>query len=353
MLFDSQTRKFLEGKYSQELKEDVDVKVFTRDIIISGEDPEYARFSKELVKELSQINKKIKAEYLSLGDEAAKELNLSFSPTIVIGKNNGYSIQFWGVPAGHIASALFETISLVSQRKSGLDHSMREKLKNIDKDVLIETYFSLDSPVSGQAVLLSNRIAIERPDRIMSRSLETQEAIERAKIFNISTLPSVLINENQDSLISGSISEEKLIYQLILNGASNKDAILAKIEEEEKKRKMLVDNPDFPVVLTTSNFDEAIKRYPSLVIDCWAEWCAPCHMVHPIIENLAKKYKGKIVFAKLNIDENREIAERFRIMSIPTLLVFINGQNVDSIVGAMPQNVLEEKIQDYLKIERL
>jgi len=349
MEIDPKSREFLERKYNQELNEDVDIIVFTRDIIISGENPEYAQFSKDLVKELSQINSKIKAEYLSFGDETAKKLNLSLSPTIVIGNNNGYSIQYWGVPAGQIASTLIETISLVSQRKSGLDHSIREKLKNIDKDVLIETYFSLDSPVSSQAVLLCNRIAIELPGRIMSRSIEAEEAAERAKIFNISTLPSVLINENQDSLISGLISEEKLIYQLILNGSSNKDTVLAQMEEEEKKKKMLVDNPDYPVVLTTSNFDEAIKRYPFLVIDCWAEWCAPCLMVHPIIENLAKKYKGEIVFAKLNIDQNREIAERFRIMSIPNLLVFKDSQNVDSIVGAMPQNVLEEKILNYLK----
>ena len=349
MEIDPKSREFLERKYGQELKEDVDIIVFTRDIIISGENPEYAQFSKDLVKELSQINSKIKAEYLSLGDETAKKLNLSFSPTIVIGNNNGYSIQYWGVPAGQIASTLIETISFVSQRKSGLDQSMREKLKNIDKDVLIETYFSLDSPASPQAVLLSNRIAIELPGRIISRSIEFEEAAEKAKSFNISTLPSVFINENQDSLISGSISEEKLIYHLILHGSSNKDAILAKIEEEEKKKKMLVDSPDYPVVLTTSNFDEAIERYPFLVIDCWAEWCAPCHMVHPIIENLAKKHKGKIVFAKLDIDQNREIAERFRIMSIPNLLVFKDRQNVDSIVGAMPQNVLEEKILNYLK----
>jgi thioredoxin 1 len=352
MEIDPKSREFLEKKYSQELKEDVDITVFTRDIITSGENPEYAQFCKELVKELSQINSKIKAEYLSLQDERAKKLDVSLSPTIAIGYNSGYSVQYWGVPAGQIAATLIETISLVSQRKSGLDESTREKLKNIDKDLLIETYFSLDSPVSGQAVLLSNRIAIERPDRIRSRSIETQEAAQRAKTFNISALPSVLINENQDSLISGSVSEEKLIYQLILDGASDKDAILAKLEEEEKKKKILADNPDYPVVLTTSNFDEAIKKYPSLVIDCWAEWCAPCHMVHPVIENLAKKYKGEIAFGKLNIDENREIAERFRIMSIPTLLVFMNGQNVDSIVGAMPQNVLEEKIRDYLKIER-
>ncbi|NOR16958.1 thioredoxin [candidate division WOR-3 bacterium] len=121
------------------------------------------------------------------------------------------------------------------------------------------------------------------------------------------------------------------------------------MEEEEKKKKMLIDSPDYPVILTTSNFDEATKKYPFLVIDCWAEWCAPCLMVHPIIENLSKKYKGEIAFAKLNIDENKEIAQRFGIMSIPTLLVFKNGQNIDSIIGAMPQNVLEEKIKNYLR----
>ncbi|MCK4429666.1 MAG: hypothetical protein KAW19_00030, partial [Candidatus Aminicenantes bacterium] len=168
----------------------MDIKVFTRDIIVGGENPEYAQFSKELVKELSQINNKIKAEYLSPVDEIAKKSNISFSPTILIGENNGYSIQYWGVPAGPIASTLFETASLVSQRKSGLNNSIREKLKNIDKNVLIETYFSLDSPASPQAVLLSNRIAIELPGRVISRSIEVDESIDRAKSFSISTLPS-------------------------------------------------------------------------------------------------------------------------------------------------------------------
>jgi thioredoxin 1 len=348
MLIDPKSKEFLEKKYSQELKDDVDLKVFTRDIIIGGENPEYTQFSKGIVKELSQINKKIKAEYLSPGDEIAKELNLSLSPTILIGKNNGYSIQYWGAPAGQTSSTLIETISLVSQRKSGLNNSIKEKLKNIDKNVLIETYFSLDSPASPQAVLLSNRIAIELPGRIISRSIEFEEAINRAKSFNISALPSVLINENRESLLSGIISEDKLIYQLILNGSSNKNEILAQMEEEERKKKMLIDSPDYPVVLTTSKFDEAVKKYPFLVIDCWAEWCTPCLMVHPIIESLAKKHKGKIVFAKLNIDQNKEIADRFKIMSIPSLLIFRIGKNIDTIIGAMPQDVLEEKILNYL-----
>jgi len=349
MLINSQSRELLEKKYGQELKEDVGVQVFTREVIIKGENPEYAQFSKEFTKELSQISKKIKAKYLSFGDDAAKKLDLSFSPTIVIGENSGYSIQYWGAPAGYIASSLIETLSLVSQRHSGVNQSLKEKLKHIDKNVLIEIFFSLDSPTSSQAILLSNRIAIEVPEKVMSRSIDAEEATERARLLNITTLPSVVINENHDSLISGFISEEKLIYQLILHGASDKDALLAQMENEEKRKKMLVDNPDYPLILTTANFDEAVKKYPFLVIDCWAEWCSPCLMVHPIIENLAKKYKGTIAFTKLNIDQNKEIADRFGIMSIPTLLIFKKGEKVDSIIGAMPQNVLEEKIRNYLQ----
>jgi thioredoxin 1 len=347
MLIDQNMRALLERKYGEELVEDVDIKVFTREIIVSGDDPEYARFSKDLVKELSQISKKIKAEFLSLEDELAKKWELSFSPTIVLGSNSGYSIQYWGVPAGQIASTLVETISLVSQKKSGLDHSVREKIKHIDKKSLIETYYALDSPASSQAVLLSHRIAIERPGKIISRAVEVEEAVKKAKISVIPNLPFVLINNSQDAVLSGPVSAEKLAYQLILHGSSNKETILAQMEEEEKRKKTLMDNPDYPVVLTSSNFDEATQKYPLLVVDCWAEWCAPCLMVHPIIENLAKKYEGKMVFAKLNIDQNREIAERFSIMSIPTLLVFKNGQNVDSIIGAMPQDALEEKMKIY------
>ena len=348
MLIDPQTKEFLIQKFTKEIKENVEIKVFTRDIIINDENPEHAQFAKELINELSLINNKIRPEYLSLGEDIAKKLGLSFSPTIVLGGIESFSIQYWGAPAGQIAGSLIETISLISQRKSGLNQSMKEKLENIDKNLLIETYFSTNSPVASQAILLSNRIAVERPDRIKSRSIDAQEAMKRAIISDIPGVPFVLINGKKESLMSGMISQEKLLYQLISYGSSNKDTILAEIQEEEKKKTMLLDNPDFPLTLTTSNFDEAVKKYPVIIVDCWAEWCAPCHMVHPIIENLSKKYKGKIAFAKLNIDENREIAERFSIMSIPNLLVFKSGQKLDSIIGAMPQEVLEEKIKIYL-----
>ncbi|MBN1272240.1 MAG: thioredoxin [Candidatus Aminicenantes bacterium] len=349
MLIDDRTREFLEHKYNQELKNDVDIKVFTRDIIIGTENPEYAQFSKGLVQEISQIHPKIKAEYYNLGDDTAKKWNISFSPTIVLGSDNGYSIQYWGVPMGQIAMTFVETISLVSRGESGLDSSFREKCKYIDENLLVETYFDVNSPPSSQTVLLNNKIAVELPGKVVSRSIEAGEAEERIRRFGITELPSVVINEKQESLLSGMISKENMLRRLIEHGASQKEKVLEELEEEEKKKRTLLDNPDIPIILSTSNFDEAVKKYAVLVVDCWAEWCAPCQMVHPILENLAKKYKGKVAFGKLDIDHNQEIAQRFRIMSIPNLLVFKNGQNVDSIIGAMPQEALEQRLKKYLE----
>ena len=114
--------------------------------------------------------------------------------------------------------------------------------------------------------------------------------------------------------------------------------------EVEKQRKII----DRPLELTDSTFTEFVQNNPFVVVDCWAPWCGPCLMVAPIIEELAKKYAGKIVFGKLNVDENPITASRYQIMSIPTLLVFRNGKLVDTIIGAMPKEMLEARITRFL-----
>ncbi|NCN69000.1 MAG: thioredoxin [Candidatus Altarchaeum sp. CG12_big_fil_rev_8_21_14_0_65_33_22] len=103
-----------------------------------------------------------------------------------------------------------------------------------------------------------------------------------------------------------------------------------------------------PIDVNDSNFGETLKKYPVVVVDCWAEWCGPCRMIAPVVEELAKEYAGKIVFGKLNVDYNQEVPARYGIMGIPTLLIFKNGQNVDKIVGAAPKKMIEAKIKIYL-----
>jgi thioredoxin 1 len=103
--------------------------------------------------------------------------------------------------------------------------------------------------------------------------------------------------------------------------------------------------PDTPLKITDADFEEAVKKYPAIVVDCWAPWCGPCRMVGPIIEELAKEMQGRIVFGKLNVDENPQTSAKHKIMSIPTMLVFKNGNLIDRFVGAMPKEELKKRIE--------
>lgn len=103
-----------------------------------------------------------------------------------------------------------------------------------------------------------------------------------------------------------------------------------------------------PIEVTDATFKETVERHPLVVVDCWAPWCGPCRMVAPVIEDLARDYAGKVLFGKLNVDENRATATQYQIMGIPTLLVFSHGKLVDTIVGALPKQMLEPKIKCHL-----
>ena len=105
--------------------------------------------------------------------------------------------------------------------------------------------------------------------------------------------------------------------------------------------------PNTPLIVTDADIDEHTKKYPTVVIDCWAPWCGPCQMVGPVIEELAKEMQGKVVFGKLNVDENPATSAKHQIMSIPTLLVFKNGDLVDRLVGAYPKEELKKKLEPY------
>ncbi len=98
------------------------------------------------------------------------------------------------------------------------------------------------------------------------------------------------------------------------------------------------------VILTDSNFDEVINSGKPVLVDFWAEWCGPCKMIGPVVEELAGDYDGRAVVAKLNVDENPETTAKFGVRSIPTLLVFKGGQIVDKQVGAVPKSVLNQKL---------
>jgi thioredoxin 1 len=101
------------------------------------------------------------------------------------------------------------------------------------------------------------------------------------------------------------------------------------------------------IELTESNFDDTISKGVTLV-DFWAPWCGPCRMIAPVIEELAHDFKDKANICKVNTDENQDIAVKYGVRSIPTILFFKNGELVDQIVGAQSKQKFADKINSYL-----
>ncbi|MBD3749688.1 MAG: thioredoxin [Sphingobacteriales bacterium] len=101
--------------------------------------------------------------------------------------------------------------------------------------------------------------------------------------------------------------------------------------------------------ITDANFEELVlKSDKPVLIDFWAEWCGPCRMVGPVVEELAKEYEGKAVVGKVNVDHNPQISMNYGIRNIPSLLFFKNGEIVDKQIGAVPKSILADKLKKQL-----
>lgn len=105
-----------------------------------------------------------------------------------------------------------------------------------------------------------------------------------------------------------------------------------------------------PVIVTDDDFEAQTLHSPiPVLLDCWATWCGPCQMMTPIMDQLAAEWKGKIRVCKLNVDENPKTAALYSILSVPTLMIFDNGEMQDSLAGAVPKHLIVQKMSAYLK----
>ena len=101
--------------------------------------------------------------------------------------------------------------------------------------------------------------------------------------------------------------------------------------------------------ITDNNFEQEVMNSDKVVmVDFWAEWCGPCRMIGPVVEELAKEYDGKAVVGKLNVDENPQVSTNFGVRSIPTILFFKGGKLVDKQVGVVPKSILEQKLKSHM-----
>ena len=351
-IIDAESRQYILERFKTELKDPVTIDVFANRLDAPGMSLDYTNFTLQFIRELAELadGKIIVNEYSTI-DKEAKERDVKMSPTVHIGWDKGYLIEYMGAPAGYEASAFIDTIIQVSQDKSGLSKTSELLLKHINRPVTIMCFVTPSCPYCPQQVLLDNRIAIAAKGFVKAVCVEAEENMELSNKWRVRSVPQQVINDDPDSITIGVQPETNFVKQVLEYG-TDPETLKKALEEYEKALKeatKLVDNPDHPVVLTDDNFEEALKKYPLLVVDCWAEWCQPCKMIAPIIEEMAQDYQGKIVFGKLDTDNNPLTANKYRIRSIPTLLIFKNGELVDQIVGAMPRAQLEPKIVKHLE----
>jgi len=102
------------------------------------------------------------------------------------------------------------------------------------------------------------------------------------------------------------------------------------------------------IEITDSNYEKILASDQPVLVDFWAEWCGPCKMIGPVVEQLAGEYEGKVIIGKVDVDSNPDISVKFGIRSIPTLLIFKNNEIVDKQIGAVPKAVLAKKLDAQL-----
>lgn len=125
------------------------------------------------------------------------------------------------------------------------------------------------------------------------------------------------------------------------------EALLRKKIKQMMSEAKDMEQKEFVQHLDSNNFDDFLRKNKVAIVDFWAEWCAPCLILAPIIEDLAKDYPS-VGFGKLNSDESQDIASRYGVMSLPTVIFFKDGEPVDEVIGAVPREELELRLKSLL-----
>ena len=336
-LLDDKTVNELKKQFNDSLKNDVLV-----ELVKSANFPEYTDFSKQFLEELSEIDNRIKIKIIDANEFSDPELKIENTPSVFVGRDKGYKIEYLGAPAGYEAQSLIETIIHVSREDHGFSKELVDMIDHIDQNVLLEAYVTPSCPYCPKSSILNNRIAIAKKGLVHSKTVEAGENMELARRFSVSSVPQQVINRINKSITVGVQPEKKYIKLVLKYGCSKYDELFASSSKET-----LPDNPDSPITVTDDNFEAALEKYPLLLVDFWAEWCAPCKMIGPVVAEIAKEYQGKIVIAKLNVDEEQATAMKFGVQSIPTLILFKNGKLAEKLIGFMPKSQLLDKISKH------
>lgn len=182
-------------------------------------------------------------------------------------------------------------------------------------------------------------LAREYAGRLRVAQVQVDDNREWARHYGITALPTTLwLRGGTERQRAEGLPDEATLRE-------RAEALLADREPRlPEKPKAQFSSASGPVVLTDASFAAAMTDERPVLVDFWAAWCGPCRMIAPAVEQLAKEMGERALVAKLNVDENQQTAQRFRVMSIPTLLIFRQGRVVDTLVGVQPAPVLRQRL---------
>ncbi len=183
-----------------------------------------------------------------------------------------------------------------------------------------------------------DQLAQQYAGKALLAKIDADAERDLAARFDVTATPAILLVRNRQ-------------VEATLTGAALSQAgawLAYAVEGKPKPAAAAPPPPAHPLILTDATFQQTVAGSRPVLVDFWAAWCGPCRMVAPHVEKLAQEFAGRAVVAKLNVDENPVTAQRFNVMSIPTLLIFKNGAVVDTIVGAQPLPVLQQRLSRWV-----
>lgn len=140
-----------------------------------------------------------------------------------------------------------------------------------------------------------------------------------------------------------------VVIILAINGYNNlRNKFFPEYSEKTNKEEKKGEDSMKEITLTNENFEEALQNNGVMLVDFWATWCGPCKMLSPVISEIAEEYEGKVTVGKINVDEEVELATKYGITSIPTLILFKDGQVINTTVGFLPKSEIEKMINEAL-----